>query len=302
LNAKSVLMLLLVLPLSALPVTGAVEPEPQVKGLVPDILDLTGALDLSETVAPEHVPAPDLAAGVGPGTALIISRPDGTFGCTANFIWESGGVRYLGAAGHCFLPADKTSTHGSDADYSPASTSVRACFATCVTGGQTGFIINGPTVALGSLVYARQSADGVGPGSDFGLVRIPTGVTQRPSMPMWGGPVGVTKAALGMPVCFFGNGIGYGETVATKGRAGVALWDSVSSYTTIAPTSSGDSGMAVVRCGTDATGAHGYEAIGIHTHSQVVTAVPGLRIGTTIVRAQAMASEAGLSITLVNGA
>ena len=63
-------------------------------------LDVTGW-----KLATPAAPTPTAANGIGPGDYLLITRPDGLFICTANFVWaDTAGNRYLGAAGHCFLP------------------------------------------------------------------------------------------------------------------------------------------------------------------------------------------------------
>src|SRR5437899_586448 len=80
-------------------------------------LDLTPMTNVTRTI-PAALVTPAMAQNIGPGSHLIIDIPGaGTFGCTANFIWAGGAARYLGAAGHCFLPEGATATHGSGADF-----------------------------------------------------------------------------------------------------------------------------------------------------------------------------------------
>src|ERR1041385_4035467 len=63
-------------------------------------------------------PQPSDAANIGPGSPILTTIPgEGTFICTANFVFKSGPQYYLGAAGHCFIPEGKKATHGSGADY-----------------------------------------------------------------------------------------------------------------------------------------------------------------------------------------
>ena len=71
--------------------------------------------DRTETVAGG---VPQLATGVRPGSQMFIAFPDGTTaGCTANFVWQDGwGDRYIGAAGHCFLPDGKTASENAKRD------------------------------------------------------------------------------------------------------------------------------------------------------------------------------------------
>lgn len=70
-------------------------------------LDLSGYEDQTHEAQPAHFPQPAAATGIGPGSHLIITMPGGTFGCTGAFIFQNGGKRYLGAAGHCFLPREQ---------------------------------------------------------------------------------------------------------------------------------------------------------------------------------------------------
>src|SRR5688572_24329203 len=82
-------------------------------------------------------PLPADAVGIGPGSPLLVTIPnEGTFICTANYLFTSGGRTYLGAAGHCFLPESKKATHGSGADYNPSGVVTEVCVDFCVFGGQ----------------------------------------------------------------------------------------------------------------------------------------------------------------------
>src|SRR5919204_6063644 len=77
----------------------------EIEVLRPEI-DVTGWTDETTTV-PAQTFTPEAARNIGPGSAIIITIPDeGRFGCTANYVWRDGTRLYLGAAGHCFLPAD----------------------------------------------------------------------------------------------------------------------------------------------------------------------------------------------------
>ena len=108
--------------------------------LVPAKIDLTKELDKTVTIPPEVV-TPEAARNIGPGSALLITIPDeGRFGCSANFIWTGGGKTYLGAAGHCFVPADRKSTHGPGADYDASGVTVQVCVEPCATGFRSGSV------------------------------------------------------------------------------------------------------------------------------------------------------------------
>ena len=86
-------------------------------GFRPAIVDVTGwsrlgaAPLLGGALAGPTLPGPSAGDGVGPGSYLLIDHTDGnSYICTANFVWASGGARYLGAAGHCFLPSNQQSS------------------------------------------------------------------------------------------------------------------------------------------------------------------------------------------------
>ena len=260
-------------------------------------LDVTGWVDHTTTVK-AHTPVPDVGDGIGPGSAILITIPDaGTFICSANFIWAQGSKRYLGAAGHCFLPEDKATTHGPDKDYDARGVFTRVCISDCLTGGElTGLF--GNFVPLGKVVYSRQTGPGGDLGNDFGLVEIPKNRFNliRPNMPVWGGPTKAGTLSTGEIVCHYGNGVAFGEVFPTKGRAGIGLTSDYQLWAADTPSAPGDSGSAVATCVRDADGLHGVKAIGILTH---IAPGRGGIVGTTVNRAIDMAAEAKLKITPV---
>lgn len=266
--------------------------------------DLTHVKNETVTI-PTHLPVPAGSSNIGPGSMLIITIPGaGTFGCTANFIWQAtvGGQihKYLGAAGHCFLPEDKAATHGPGSDYIASGVTTSVCVAACNFGGQTGAILTGTLVQLGSVAYARQIANDVQVGNDFGIVEIPSirWSSIRTTMPVWGGPSGTFAGSfLGQILCHYGNGVVVGETLATKARAGVGTISfSGETWSGALASAFGDSGSAVNICTTAPDGVHGAGALGILTH---LTTLPPGTSGTRMARAITLASQAGLSISLV---
>lgn len=296
-------LVLVALPLRA---STAAAPTPAITGsLRPLIQDVTGWVD-QRVVLDAHVPIPEGGDGIGPGSRLVIHMPGGSFLCTANFIFTDGVKQYMGTAGHCLLPSGKTSTHGSDADYTASNTTVEVCIASCLTGGWTGFL-TGTDVTLGPATYARQNFGGVQVGNDFGIVEIPSSLAAyvRPSMPMWGGPSGIETNSGGKAICHFGNGVFVGETLATKGRVGYGLGGNASMFSAVHVAYGGDSGSAINTCAPDSTGIHGIKAVGVLTHGTidpVVGAVPlGQIRGTTTTRAIQMATDANLTLGLVTG-
>lgn len=245
---------------------------------------------------------PGQAVGIQPGSHITMSRPDGTFGCTANYIWRDDDNQklYLGAAGHCFLPEDKTATHGSGADYDPSKTSVDVCVASCQYGGQLGFIFTGTLEELGPVVYARQTGGGGDVGNDFGVVEIPESLWDLvdPAMAVWGGPTGTTALSLGTPVVHFGNAAGLGEHYTTQARSGIGGSSDSDSWVASTPSNSGDSGSAVNTATPQGADLAGDEAVGILTHLSAGIQF-GFVAGTTMPQAVRMAEQAGLRIAPV---
>ena len=248
-------------------------------------------------------PQPSDAATIGPGSPILTTIPgEGTFICTANFVYKSGSQYYLGAAGHCFLPEGKKATHGSGADYNAAGVVTQVCVSTCWFGGElTGLL--GDFRTLGSVAYARQTGPSGDIGNDFGVVAIPSSLNSRirPNMPMWDGPTSYnSNEGTGNVLVHYGNGIDAGTFVATKGRAGTSLSDGVfNSWQGNLEINGGDSGSPVLPAatgGTDVT--RGDAALGIVTHGLITGAVP-LAWGTTIGQCILMAQESNLSLTVV---
>lgn len=286
------LLIVLALPL-VVPAGGALVPPLERAGL-----DVTGWTDAT-TALPLGAPAPALATGIGPGSHLLIDRSDGTYACTANWVWRSAGALHLGAAGHCFLQEGETATHGPGADADVSALSVRVCVADCRFGGQTGFLLEGTTRALGPVAYARQTVGGKDVGNDFGLVRIPDELAGevRTGLPVWGAAPAVKEVRAGALTCHYGNGMAVGETFPTMARLGVGYGSQPDGSWRIATASApGDSGAALATCVADAEGTRAVAASGVLTHL-----AGGLVAGTTMARAQQMALEARLSVAPVLG-
>ncbi|MGQ0561107.1 MAG: hypothetical protein ACT443_04440 [Gemmatimonadota bacterium] len=278
-------------------------------------IDVTDWLDESVTIPPE-VLTPEAARNIGPGSAIIITIPgEGRFGCTANFVWQQGSKRYLGAAGHCFLPAARKATHGAGADYDASGVTVRVCVERCEGNFRTALLV-GTFVELSRVAYARQT-DPTGQedvGNDFGVVEIPATAAHliRPGMPVWGGPDGVTELKQGAFACHYGNGLLVGETFVTKARVGVGGGSEEDFWLGDFAGAFGDSGSALNGCQSAVTTFTGTGAVGVLTHLGLsvcpcdvkfrklrVKAQHGVIFGTTVARAIGMATEAGLKLSIV---
>lgn len=276
-------------------------------------VDVTKWLDKTITEDPA-IFVPDGPEELGPGTPILITIPnEGRFGCSANFIWRDGGKLYLGAAGHCFLPADLKSTHGAGADYDASGVTVQACVSGCEGNFRSATLV-GTMVNLGRVAYARQT-DPTGTndaGNDFGVVEIPAELAHmvRPEMPVWGAFKGVMMMEFGKTACHFGNGVGTGETFVTKARVGVGGGSDPDMWYGDFAGSPGDSGSGIMGCELSGLSFAGTSAIGVLTHLGVATGdvkykgiktkvEHGFVLGTTIRRAIEMGREAGLSLKLV---
>jgi hypothetical protein len=268
-------------------------------------VDVTDWEDL-RTVIPLELFVPAAAEDIGPGSAIVITIPDeGRFGCTANFVWGAGGRRYLGSAGHCFLPSDRTATHGPGADYDASGVVVQVCVEDCEGNFRSNLLV-GTWVTLGHVAYARQTFEGEDVGNDFGVVVIPKEFQDfiRLQMPVWGGPTGVQTLDVGDYGCHYGHGLIVGETFLTKARVGVGGGGDEDFWMGDFAGSFGDSGSGLEGCVNDGLGSfEGTGAVGVLTHLGIgigdETAEHGVIFGTTIARSIQMAEEAHLMLTLL---
>lgn len=270
---------------------------------------------LNKTIRkPPNLLLPAGPEGIGPGSPILITIPnDGTYGCSANFVWRDGSRYYLGAAGHCFVSATAKSTHGEAADFDASGVTVDVCVQNC-EGNFDAMTLVGTVVTLGRVAYARQTdptaTEDVG--NDFGVVEIPAAAVHliRPSMPVWGDFEGVETMEFGNYACHFGNGVVTGETFVTKARVGVGGGSDAASWYGDFIAAPGDSGSGIIGCESDGLSFSGTRAIGVLTHLGVGTGEVeyngiktkvehGFVLGTTIARAIEMGREAGLNLSLV---
>jgi hypothetical protein len=281
--------------------------------LVRPRVDVTGWVD-ARTIIPLALLTPEAASNIGTGSAIVMEIPgEGRFGCSANFVWRTPARFYLGSAGHCFLPEDRTSTHGVGADYDASGVVVTVCVEDCELNFQLNLLL-GRWVQLGKVAYARQT-DGIrGVGNDFGVVEIPKKIEEviRPSMPVWGGPTGLDELASGQLACHYGHGLGVGDVFLTKARSGVGGGGDENFWVGDFAGAFGDSGSGLVACEPDGLTLAGQGAVGVLTHVGVqvcpcevdeenasFTATQGVIFGTTMRRAIEMAWEARLRLSLV---
>jgi hypothetical protein len=125
----------------------------------------------------------------------------------------------------------------------------------------------------------------------------------RPHLPTWRGPTTATPPAslgFGTTACHHGNGIFYGEAWLTKSRTASGMGMDQDSWSLAGLAAGGDSGSAVVTCRFADGGFHGVAPLGVLTHGVgIIVAAGGLFFGTTTPQAVGMATQAGLSVSVV---
>ena len=138
--------------------------------------------------------APASRAKIHPGVQMFTKGAQ----CTGNFVFrDRDGRVFVGYAAHCAGRGAATDTDGCSTDSHPRGTRVRfARGATAVT--------NGETVGRGTLVYSswitmrrRGASRNACAANDFALVRVDRDDRRKvnPTVPMWGGPEGISGGA-----------------------------------------------------------------------------------------------------------
>lgn len=160
--------------------------------------------------------APVGKANITPG---VQTYTDGAGQCTANFVFtDRRGRVYVGQAAHCATQGESSDTNGCKVKSLPTGTPV-----TFRSGGSA--VSDGETVGSGTLAYsswitmrkAGETDEATCAYNDFALVRVDRGSVDavNPSLPFWGGPVGLAS-----------QGVEDGETVHSYGnsslRAGIS--------------------------------------------------------------------------------
>jgi hypothetical protein len=180
------------------------------------------------------------SAAIHPGAQLFTKGAQ----CTANFIFTNGAHVYIGQAAHCSSTDANTATDGCSAQSLPLGTLVE------IPGARR----------PGKIVYSswltmrdgHETDPAACQYNDLGLVEVdPADLgSVNPSVPVWGGPVGIATGgtAAGDPV------YGYGHSDLTKRLAllnekqGISLGDSGNGWShgvmTVSPGVPGDSGSA----------------------------------------------------------
>ncbi len=194
--------------------------------------------------------APADSAAIHPGIQMYTEGAQ----CTGNFVYTDGaGNVYVGYAAHCAGTGAATDTNGCDAGSLPLGTKVDF-----VEGGS--LVTAGETVGTGTLVYsswlAMQQAGTTDENTcaynDLALVKVdPQYVGDvNPSIPFWGGPVGIDSdgTAAGETVYSYGNSSLRAGIEQLSPKQGTSLGSDGEGWThpvyTVSPGVPGDSGSA----------------------------------------------------------
>jgi hypothetical protein len=190
--------------------------------------------------------APAATAAIHPGVQTFTAGAQ----CTANFIYTDGTTVYIGQAAHCSGTGGNTETDGCTSGSLPIGTQVE------VTGAsQPGVLVYNSWLTMQALGESNANTCAY---NDLALVQLSAvdAAKVNPSVPFWGGPVGVNTAgaALGASVYSYGNSeLRLGVSQLSPKR-GVSLGDSGAGWShsvyMVTPGIPGDSGSAFL----DATG------------------------------------------------
>lgn len=204
--------------------------------------------------------APADTAAIHPGVQMYTEGAQ----CTANFVYtDDAGTTYVGYAAHCAGLGEATDTDGCTSASLPLGTKVDF-----VEGGS--LLAEGTRVGGGTLVYSswltmqrngETDADACAY-NDLALVEVDAADAAKvnPSIPFWGGPVGIntTGTAAGDTVHSFGNSSLRGGIEVLSPKQGTSLGTDPSGWThpvyTVTPGVPGDSGSAFLDADGNALG------------------------------------------------
>ena len=223
-------------------------------------LAMAGVAATSTPATAETAWAPADSAAIHPGVMMYTEGAQ----CTANFVFTDGsGATYVGYAAHCAGTGAATDTNGCDADSLPLGTKVDF-----VEGGS--LLSEGTRVGGGTLAYSSwltmqkngESDESTCAYNDLALVKVDAADAGKvnPSIPFWGGPVGINTAgtAAGDTVYSFGNSSLRGGVEELSPKQGTSLGTDPSGWThpvyTVTPGVPGDSGSAFLDAEGNALG------------------------------------------------
>lgn len=204
--------------------------------------------------------APADTATIHPGVQMYTDGAQ----CTANFVYTDGsGATYVGYAAHCAGTGAATDTNGCDAASLPLGTRVDF-----VEGGS--LVTEGTRVGGGTLVYSswltmqqrNETDENACAYNDLALVKVHAADVGKvnPSIPFWGGPVGINTAgtAAGDTVYSYGNSSLRGGIEELSPKQGTSVGTEGEGWShpvyTLTPGVPGDSGSAFLDAEGNALG------------------------------------------------
>ncbi len=242
--------------------------------------------------------APADSATIHPGVQMYTDGAQ----CTANFVYTDGaGNVYVGYAAHCAGTGAATDTNGCDAASLPLGTKVDF-----VEGGS--LVTSGTRVGGGTLAYSSwltmqkngETDENTCAYNDLALVKVDAADVSKvnPSVPFWGGPVGIntTGTSAGDTVYSYGNSSLRGGITALSPKQGTSLGTEGGGWShpvyTVSPGVPGDSGSAFL----DAEG----NALGVLSTLAIAPLAGSNGVGDLaheLAYAQANGGIAGLTLT-----
>jgi hypothetical protein len=206
--------------------------------------------------------APAATAAIHPGVQTETAGAQ----CTANFIFTDSSNVYLGQAAHCSGTGGNTETDGCTSASLPLGTEV-----TVGGASQPGTLVYNSWLTMQSKGEADADTCAY---NDLALVKLAPADAAKvnPSIPHWGGPVGLSTAGTtaGQQVFSYGNSSLRGGVTQLSPKTGVSLGDAGTGWShsvyTVSPGIPGDSGSAFL----DSTG----KALGILS-TLAIAPIPG---------------------------
>ncbi|WP_439938740.1 hypothetical protein ACS3YM_03760 [Nocardia sp. N13] len=204
--------------------------------------------------------APADTAAIHPGVMMYTEGAQ----CTANFVYtDTAGTTYVGYAAHCAGLGEATDTDGCTSESLPLGTKVDF-----VEDGS--LVSDGTRVGGGTLVYSswltmqkrgEKDADTCAY-NDLALVKVDAADVGKvnPSIPFWGGPVGIntTGTAAGDTVYSYGNSSLRAGVEELSPKQGTSLGTEGNGWShpvyTVTPGVPGDSGSAFLDAEGNALG------------------------------------------------
>jgi hypothetical protein len=222
------------------------------------VVATAGLITGPASAAPTWAPAG--TAKIHPGTQMYTQGAQ----CTGNFVFTDGsGTVYVGYAAHCAGTGGSTETNGCDSGSLPLGTKVDF-----VEGGSLAG--DGTKVGSGTLAYSswltmqknNEQDQNTCQYNDLALVKVDAADVGKvnPSIPFWGGPVGLNTGgtAQGETVYSYGNSSLRGGVEQLSPKQGASLGSDSGGWEqpvyTVSPGIPGDSGSAFLDADGNATG------------------------------------------------